>query len=245
MILIVEDQTLIRMNLIELLRQSGMEAVGVGNAEDALAYCQKIKPDLIILDIMLPKMSGLELMKILQKDLRTERVPVIFLTALDNEETKITGLQNGAVDFLTKPFVFKELLAKVKNILRVSTRSPWETPEDQASSDRERVVEYIQNNIKSNINVEDLANAMSMSRSTLQRLTIRHFDLSPKDLITHTKMKFALHLIEKGQTNVSEISFAVGYNNVNNFITAFKQKMNSTPKEYIKQHLQNTNVKPS
>jgi AraC-like DNA-binding protein len=92
----------------------------------------------------------------------------------------------------------------------------------------------IQKSLKQNINVESLARALHMSRSSLQRACIRHFKIGPKELITQHKIQQAMRLIELGSNNVASLAFTVGYSNVNNFISAFKRMTSQTPKEYMK-----------
>src|SRR4030043_474487 len=114
-ILIVEDDA----NLLETigynLRKEGYDVVAAGDGEQALEVARREKPGLLILDVMLPKLSGFEVCRILRKEMT---VPILMLTAKDDEIDKIAGLDLGADDYMTKPFGMRELLARIRAMLR-------------------------------------------------------------------------------------------------------------------------------
>jgi two-component system phosphate regulon response regulator PhoB len=121
-ILIVEDEEAIREMLLMVLRQSGLKALGVGSAEEALQFlADKPLPDLLVLDWMLPGISGIKLTQRLKKDELYQQLPIILLTARGEEEDKIKGLDCGADDYMTKPFSPKELIARIKAVMRRNT----------------------------------------------------------------------------------------------------------------------------
>lgn len=128
-ILVVEDDT----NLLETvkynLRKDGYEIITATDGEQAVNAARREKPDLIILDIMLPKMNGFEVCRILRKEMN---VPILMLTAKDDETDKVVGLEIGADDYMTKPFSMRELMARVRAMLRrskmVATSSPATLP---------------------------------------------------------------------------------------------------------------------
>lgn len=117
-ILIVEDEKDIVKMLDYNLKKEGFKTLSVHDGEDALDLASKDKPDLIILDLMLPGMDGLEVCKTLKKENRTASIPVIMLTAKSQESDKIVGLELGADDYMTKPFSPRELIARIKAVLR-------------------------------------------------------------------------------------------------------------------------------
>ncbi|WP_322808155.1 response regulator transcription factor [Thermanaerothrix sp.] len=114
-ILIVEDETTLQEALAYNLRRQGYEVELAGDGQAALNVARRIRPDLIILDIMLPGMDGFEVCRILRQEMTT---PVLMLTARDDEIDRVVGLEVGADDYLTKPFSMRELLARVKALLR-------------------------------------------------------------------------------------------------------------------------------
>jgi two-component system alkaline phosphatase synthesis response regulator PhoP len=118
MIYYVEDDTNIRDLVIYTLNQSGFEAQGIENAEKFFAACQKQKPDMVLLDIMLPGDNGLTIIKRLRGDNKTFSVPVIMITAKSTEYDKVIGLDSGADDYIVKPFGMMELVARVRALQR-------------------------------------------------------------------------------------------------------------------------------
>ena len=117
-VLVVEDEPAIQELISYNLQQAGHQAMRAGSAEDALNIMRHALPDLVLVDWMLPGLSGIELAKRIKSDKRTKTVPIIMLTARAAEEDKLTGLETGADDYITKPFSPRELNARVKAVLR-------------------------------------------------------------------------------------------------------------------------------
>ena len=124
-ILLIEDSPTDVAVLSQLLQRNGHQVLTSGSAEDGIEVCKRERPDLVLLDVMLPGEDGLSLLRFLRRDARTRRVPVILVTARDAEMDKVKGLDCGADDYLTKPFGVMELLARVRALLR---RTQEETP---------------------------------------------------------------------------------------------------------------------
>ncbi len=116
-ILVVEDEPALRDTLTYNLKKDGFTVEAVGDGRSALESARKLKPDLILLDIMLPELDGFEVARILRKEMST---PILMLTARDDEIDRVVGLEVGADDYLTKPFSMRELMARVKAQLRRS-----------------------------------------------------------------------------------------------------------------------------
>jgi two-component system phosphate regulon response regulator PhoB len=117
-VLVVEDEPAIQELIFYNLQQAGHQAMRAGTAEDALNIMRHALPDLVLVDWMLPGLSGIELAKRIKSDKRTKAVPIIMLTARAAEEDKLAGLETGADDYITKPFSPRELNARVKAVLR-------------------------------------------------------------------------------------------------------------------------------
>jgi two-component system phosphate regulon response regulator PhoB len=117
-VLVVEDEPAIQELISYNLQQAGHQAMRAASAEDALNIMRHALPDLVLVDWMLPGLSGIELAKRIKSDKRTKTVPIIMLTARAAEEDKLTGLETGADDYITKPFSPRELNARVKAVLR-------------------------------------------------------------------------------------------------------------------------------
>jgi two-component system phosphate regulon response regulator PhoB len=117
-VLVVEDEDAIRDMLVMVLEQAGFIAIGISDAEQANKSLSDHQPDLIVLDWMLPGMSGVEWARRLKKDQFCREIPIILLTARGEEEDKVRGLEIGADDYMTKPFSPKELVARIRAVLR-------------------------------------------------------------------------------------------------------------------------------
>lgn len=120
-ILIVEDEKDIIKMLEYNLKKEGFRVIDARDGEDALDLAVREYPDLILLDLMLPGIDGLEVCKALKKEAKTATIPIIMLTAKSQESDKVVGLELGADDYITKPFSVRELLARIKAVLRRAT----------------------------------------------------------------------------------------------------------------------------
>nr|MCU0480768.1 response regulator [Anaerolineae bacterium] len=117
-ILVVEDDQTLRHNLVEKLRSEGFNVIVAEDGELGLQKIRSELPDLIVLDIMLPKLDGLSICRMVRHDTATARIPIIAITARSNEVDKIVGLESGADDYIVKPFGLGEFLARVRAVLR-------------------------------------------------------------------------------------------------------------------------------
>jgi two-component system phosphate regulon response regulator PhoB len=117
-ILVVEDEPAIQELIAYNLKQAGHQPLRADNAEQAMNLVQNALPDLVLLDWMLPGLSGIDFARRLRTDRRTRTVPIIMLTARSDEQDKLTGLDTGADDYITKPFSPRELNARIKAVLR-------------------------------------------------------------------------------------------------------------------------------
>jgi two-component system phosphate regulon response regulator PhoB len=127
-ILLVEDESAIQSLIIFHLNQAGYQVFCANDAEQALVIIRQQLPDLLILDLMLPGISGLEMIRRLRADQRTNQIPIILLTARSEEQDKITGLNTGADDYITKPFSPRELRSRIHALLRRSKPHLCEEP---------------------------------------------------------------------------------------------------------------------
>ncbi|MCI0370210.1 MAG: response regulator [candidate division NC10 bacterium] len=119
-VLVVDDEPLIAQMLTDRLQELYVDVIRASNGVEALERAWEHVPDLILLDVMMPKIDGFEVAKILKENPRTASIPIIFLTALSQVKDKVRGLQLGAEDYVTKPFHFDELLVRVRKVLRKS-----------------------------------------------------------------------------------------------------------------------------
>jgi DNA-binding response OmpR family regulator len=171
-ILVVEDDALMRRSVVFNLEQSGYLAKGAANAEDALAIAERDRPDLVLLDIGLPGMDGLDAMRIFKE---RSQAPVIFVTARRRELDELLGLELGADDYITKPFTMSILLARIKAVLRRVEIEETVSPSNQSI-------------VVGDLALDPLAYTVSMAGQPLE-LNKREFD------ILHTLMLHAGQVI--------------------------------------------------
>jgi DNA-binding response OmpR family regulator len=204
-------------------------------------------PELIITDIMMPRMDGLEFSKRLRSDARVSHIPVIMLTARAGEEEKIEGLLTGVDDYLTKPFSTRELHIRVANLIRIrqmlrdrfSTATvikPAEVsivPMDQVFLDK--VITTVEANIgEENFGVEALSDAVFMSTNHLHRKLTALINQSPGQLIRSMRLQRAADLLLAHAGTVNEIAYQVGFTVPENFSRSFKKQFGMSPLEYAR-----------
>lgn len=232
MILVLSPQEGLRKRFEETLKAQHIEVATASSVTDWVDQNSLKLPYLAILDITHTQDGGASLMEELRQHEDLNMLWVMMVSVPCTINHRLQSLRNGALDCLPADIDAEELILKAKRFMELSPRSQYAPPTEM--TERERIVAMIQKSLKQNINVESLARALHMSRSSLQRACIRHFKIGPKELITQHKIQQAMRLIELGSNNVASLAFTVGYSNVNNFISAFKRMTNQTPKEYMK-----------
>ncbi|HEY5508462.1 MAG TPA: response regulator, partial [Paludibacter sp.] len=207
-------------------------------------------PDIIICDVMMPKMDGLELCRLLKKDIRVSHIPIILLTAKAGEENKYRGLEAGAEDYIAKPFNMEMLSLKVTRIIerQKKTREQFKRKVDITTEDVEitsmdekfvkKAVGLVESNIASSeFLVEDLCREMGMSRVYFYKKILALTDKTPSEFIRFIRLKHAADLLEKSQMFVNEVAYQVGFNDPKYFRKYFKDEYGVSPNEYKKKFL--------
>lgn len=138
-ILVVDDEISLQETLAYNLKKQGYQVETTGNGTDALELAREIKPDLIILDVMLPGLDGFEVCRILRREMTT---PVLMLTARDDEIDRVVGLEVGADDYLAKPFSMRELIARVKAMLRRVRLVREEVTQTESARPKAEIMEF-------------------------------------------------------------------------------------------------------
>jgi signal transduction histidine kinase/DNA-binding response OmpR family regulator len=243
-ILVVEDNHEVR----EFIRVSLEPEYQVYEAEDGIAgfdAAQKEVPDLIINDIMMPRMDGVELTGKLKKDDITCHIPVILLTAKDTVEFKIKGLEIGADDYICKPFNVRLLKTRIKNLIenRVTLQNKFRKdillePKEVAvtSSDEKflkKAMQVVENHISdSSFNVMVFVKEMGMSRSVMYRKLEAVTGQSVNEFIRSIRLKRAAQLLALNEFTISEITYEVGFNDPQYFSKCFSKQFGKTPSAY-------------
>ena len=244
-ILLVEDNDDFRFYLKENLRLQ----YKVFEATNGLEGWQKalsVHPSLIVSDINMPYMDGIQLCKKIKEDKRTSHIPVILLTALTDEKNQIEGLKTGANDYITKPFNFEVLIAKVKNILVLNDtlkntytkRVEVLTPKVKAESSNDKLIKkivlYIEENLTdTQLSVETLSRHVGMSRGTLYNKLLELTGQTPVEFIRSVKLDKAAELLENNELTIAEVAYSAGFSTPNYFAKSFKAKFNMLPSEYL------------
>jgi DNA-binding response OmpR family regulator len=204
-------------------------------------------PDLIITDLMMPRMDGTELCRKLKSDIRTSHIPVIMLTAKASGEDKLAGLETGADDYITKPFEIKEVLARSKNLVEQRRKLREKFSQEITLNPREIVItstdekfltqamEVIERHMSNErFDVTRLCREMNMSRSTLFRKLDALTNQSPVEFIRTLRLKRAAVLLKEKYGNVSEVALEVGFSNPSYFSKIFKKAFKVSPLEFSK-----------
>ena len=245
-ILIVEDNFDVRNYLREQLELE-YTVIDARNGEAGIAKARGIVPDLIITDIMMPKMDGYRFSTEIRKDERTSHIPVIMLTAKAGLDDKIEGLETGIDAYLTKPFSTRELKVRVRNLIqqRKELRKRFSSatvikPSDVSavSADQaflKRTISIIEKHYDDiQFGVELLASETGMSLSQLNRKLKALIDQPAGQLIRSLRLQRAADLLKKNSGTVAEICYQVGFNDQSYFSRAFKKQFGCSPSDYKK-----------
>lgn len=242
-VLIVEDNHELREFIKSSLKK--YEIYEAENGKEAFKLAKKHIPDIIISDVMMPIMDGMEFCRLVKNNMITNHIPLILLTAKTKVENRLEGTKSGADVYMDKPFNVALLTANVENLLT------------QRKTIRERFAgQYISENTEGEINkleddfiskaqeiifnrksdpdlrVEDLSSELGLSRSQLFRKFKTLTDHSPNEFIKVVRLKYSKELLTKGELNINEISYECGFSSASHFISSFKKHYNKTPKEF-------------
>lgn len=246
-LLVVEDNDGIRSMLKEQLSQSFFVDTAA-NGREAIEKLKSVPFDLIITDLMMPVMDGFELCEAVKNNEDLSTIPILIVTAKNDLDSKIKGLQLGAEAFIEKPFSLKYLKQSVHSILEnrkrereAFSKKPFFNVDNihTSKADEEfmnKCIEVINAHVsEEDFNVESLTDVMCMSRSSLLRKIRALFNLSPSELIRLVKLKKAAELIQDGNYRIGEICVMVGISSPSYFAKLFSRQFNVTPKEFAKQ----------
>ena len=219
------------------------------NGKEALEIARRSDPDLILSDIMMPEMDGLELGRLLQEDINTSHIPILFLTAKTTRENELEGLQIGAVDYICKPFSVSSLHLKIVNILknrdlmheRFQKNHLLDPQVEQLSSLDEQflkdAMEALQQNLdNSNFDVELLSKKIGLSSNQTYRKIKALTGQTAKEFIRTQRLKIAAKLLLQKKRSVSEIIYMVGFSNPSYFSRCFREHYGCSPSEYIEKN---------
>lgn len=247
LILVVDDDP----EIVEYISDSLSDIYNVISAENGKSgfeIASEEIPDIIISDIMMPIMDGLEMCKHLKKDLRTSHIPLVLLTAKGSLHDQKVGYDLGIDSYLTKPFSSNLLKSRLKNILdarqkySLSNSSEFKAKQELLNEsigelDQEflkKLTQTIEENLEDEkMNISYVAGQLNMSHSTLYRKIKALTNLTANEFIRKVRINFAEQLLITGQYNVSEIMYQVGINSSSYFRQCFKEEFGLNPSDYL------------
>ena len=247
LVLLVEDNSDMRTFL--KLQLGAMYRVEVAeNGEEGLSKARSILPDIVISDIMMPQMDGVQMLDKLKHDITTSHIPVILLSAKSAIESQIEGIQYGADYYITKPFNNEFLFAAMANILNRRKRiaedlingrkvvefDPVEitiTSKDEAFL--KRVLEIVEEKMAdANFNIDTVAGMVNMGRTAFYSKFKSLTQMAPVEFVREMRLKMAKQYFDAGSDNVAEVGYTVGFYNSKYFSTCFKAKYHVSPSDY-------------
>ncbi len=247
-ILIVEDHAELSGFITGSLNQT-YNVINAKNGKEGLTAAIQNIPDIIISDVNMSEMNGLEFCKAIRTDINTSHIPVILLTAKADNESRLEGLSMGASDYVTKPFSIAELRLRVGNQIKLqkqlsnyfhsrqvdkSTNVTDEYSEERLVHEEflNRIHLIIEDNLDDkNFSVDELAGALYMSRTSLHRKVKAMFDLPASEIIKVYRLKKAAEMLKKNYT-VSEVAYMTGFNTPSYFSKCFKEYFGDTPAKH-------------
>lgn len=251
-ILVVEDNFDSR-HFLERSLNDDYEILTASNGKEALDIMKDHDVNLVISDVMMPVMNGLELCNRIKTDVNYSHIPVILLTAKSTEDNIMAGLRDGADEYITKPYNLNILKLRIKKILewtdevhqRIANGIEIEPSKITVSSvDEElisKAIRLVEENMQDgNFSVSELSSAIGMTRGHLYKKMMAITGKSPVEFIRILKIKRGRSLLEQGKTNISEVAYAVGYSS-KQFSKYFKDEYGCLPSEFLKRNRQTTN----
>jgi DNA-binding response OmpR family regulator len=247
-LLIVEDHEDLRGYLREQL-QNGYSILEAASGDKGLKQALKYIPDLILTDVMMPGMDGMELCRQLKSNEKTSHIPVIMLTAKADFDSKLNGLHTGADDYILKPFQIKELQIRIANLIkqRNMLRRRFSAPKDTLADDINlnsydinfirRVTNVVEDHLSDlEFDVRSLQDKVGLSPTQLYRKLHALTGMSPSRFIRRMRLKQAVRLLEQNQGTVTQVAFEVGFGNLSYFTKCFKEQFGISPSEYSRQY---------
>ena len=244
-ILVVEDNEGFRQYLVKELSHIYNKVLMAEDGLQGAMMAEEHNPDLIITDVMMPRMSGTEMCRRIKENLQTSHIPVILLTAWSTDEGRAEGYKVGADAYIAKPFDMDVLLARISNLLEKQEKRMHDFSHsasldvkniaDSAPDEKflKEIISLIEKNITdSDYTTDSLAADMAMSRMSLYRKMKALTGQTPSDFIRTVRLKAAAELLKSGQRNVSEVCYLTGFATPQNFTKHFKDMFGVVPSQY-------------
>jgi signal transduction histidine kinase/ligand-binding sensor domain-containing protein/DNA-binding response OmpR family regulator len=249
LILLVEDDQSLLDFISNNLKTENYNTIRAANGVEALRLLETNSVELIISDVMMPEMDGIEFTRQVKTNINYSHIPLILLTAKGNSDSEIAGIENGADAYMTKPFKWKHLTVVIKNLLESRNRlknkfthQPFADVNTLTTntSDKkfvEKLISIIEDRITDpQLSVEELSREMAMSRSSLHKKLKAMSGHVPNEFIRLIRLKNAAKMLLSGEHNISEVGYMTGFNSPSYFSRCFMQQFNVTPSEFAEKH---------
>ena len=225
------------------------------NGKEAMALIRQQSPDLVISDVMMPEMDGLELLKAIKNNMSLNHIPVVLLSSKNDISDRIAGWERGADSYISKPFHLDELRSVIDGLIITRQRlhgrySGAQEQDDNISTPQlrsnetqfiDKIVKVINERLGDpNLNIEMLAAEVGFSRTHLNRKMKEVFGITPREYIRNMRLRKACELLEKKDVDISMIAYSVGFTAQSYFSTAFKNYMGISPSDYRIEKLKKT-----
>lgn len=245
-ILLVEDNEEL-LSLMRNILSKQYHILTATNGIEAITIVEKEEVHVIISDVMMPDMDGLELCRTLKNNIETSHIPIILLTARNSTEDRIECYKAGADGYISKPFDLEVLKARIDNFLsnRKAIQQDFQSTKDISISNLEyqsiderfltKAIEIIENYIsESEFDVNTFANELCLSKSTLYRKVKAITGMAPVEFIRNIRLKHACQILKDSSISISEVAYSVGFSDPKYFTSCFKTEFNITPREFQK-----------
>lgn len=249
-VLVVEDNDMMR-NLIRDSLVKEYDILTAADGEEALGIVRSSRVDLVVSDIMMPKMDGCELCNAIKEDISLSHIPVLLLTAAVGVETHIRSLKSGADAYIEKPFKMDVLKANISNLFRnrdIRNEQFSSSPLSHYSFSSVSKVEqdfmnslhtFIQDNIsETELTIDRLADALAVSRATLTRKVKANTGMTVNEYVRICRLKKAVELLAENNYRINEVAYLVGYSSPSYFTLSFQKQFGKLPSEFIKNKTQ-------
>lgn len=238
-ILLIDDQPDETQGLHALLHRQECRLTLAGSGQQGLQRAQALLPDLILMDVRMPQMDGFTVCRLLKEEPRTRHIPVIFLTSAASPEERLEGLTHGGVDYVLKPCLPEEVLARVRIHLRLAQRSAGQpsaqTPESLLSPDEivlRAAVRFIGQQLAELPSLEDIARKAGTHGKRLSALFQQHMGMTVFAFVREERLRRGRELLADTGLNMQEIANLTGFRSACNFTTAFRERMGMTPSQF-------------
>ena len=245
LVLLIEDN----LDMVDFIRTSlghKYNFVLAQDGQEGIKKANNFSPHIIVSDIMMPKMDGIELCRKVKENPMTTHISIIFISAKSMTENRVEGMRVGADAYIVKPFEIELLEAQIDTLIQRQKElmeyfrnylfrmpAPSDTTNNEDNKFVKRVMDLIEANISnSELTVEMIASEMAMSSTHLYRKLKATTDHSPKEVIQKYRLKKASQLLQNKEGNITEVMYRVGFTNLSYFSKCFKAEYNVTPKQY-------------